>query len=263
MIYPRRQPRNGIHTDVFTAQHAKTWRRDGRRSAHAHARRRRLGADDDEGRQPLQPSKWGRRSSALDRVEASSGPAALVITSSSPKFFSNGLDLDNLTVDELPVFVSGTFQPLIARLLEFPVPTVAALPGHAFAGGFMLALACDYRVMNNRRGYCCLNEAEIGLPLTIGMTALVMAKLAGVALRDAVLEARRFKADDAAALGVIDHAVPPDDVLPRAVELAQRVAKYGGDRFCVGKHKERMHAPATAALRAETAAAGREYRSKL
>ena len=68
---------------------------------------------------------------------------------------------------------------------------------------------------------------------------------------------------DAAALGVIDHAVPPDDVLPRAVELAQRVAKYGGDRFCVGKHKERMHAPATAALRAETAAAGREYRSKL
>ena len=202
-------------------------------------------------------------SAALDRVEASSGPAALVITSSSPKFFSNGLDLDNLTVDELPVFVSGTFQPLIARLLEFPVPTVAALPGHAFAGGFMLALACDYRVMNNRRGYCCLNEAEIGLPLTIGMTALVMAKLAGVALRDAVLEARRFKADDAAALGVIDHAVPPDDVLPRAIELAQRVAKYGGDRFCVGKHKERMHAPATAALRAETAAAGREYRSKL
>ena len=82
-------------------------------------------------------------------------------------------------------------------------------------------------------------------------------------LRDAVLEARRFKADDAAALGVIDHAVPPDEVLPRAVELAQRVAKYGGDRFCVGKHKERMHAPATAALRAETAAAGREYRSKL
>ena len=74
---------------------------------------------------------------ALDRVEASPGPAALVITSSSPKFFSNGLDLDNLTVDELPVFVSGTFQPLVARLLEFPVPTVAALPGHAFAGGFM------------------------------------------------------------------------------------------------------------------------------
>ena len=63
------------------------------------------------------------------------------------------------------------------------MPTVAALPGHAFAGGFMLALACDYRVMNNRRGYCCLNEAEIGLPLTIGMTALVMAKLPGVALR--------------------------------------------------------------------------------
>ena len=141
--------------------------------------------------------------------------------------------------------------------------TVAAISGHAPAGGCLIALACDYRVMNNRRGYCCLNEAEIGLPLTIGMTALVMAKLAGVALRDAVLEARRFKADDAAALGVIDHAVPPDEVLPRAVELAQRVAKYGGDRFCVGKHKERMHAPATAALRAETAAAGREYRSKL
>ena len=115
--------------------------------------------------------------------------------------------------------------------------------------------------MNNRRGYCRLNEAEIGLPLTIGMTALVTAK-AGVP-RDAVLEARRFKAEDAAALRVIDHAVPPDEVLPRAVELAQRVAKYGGDRFCVGKHKERMHAPATAALRAETAAAGREYRSKL
>ena len=71
----------------------------------------------------------GAFSAALDRVEASSGPAGAGDHLRVARF-SNGLDLDNLTVDELPVFVSGTCQPLIARLLEFPVPTVAALPGH-------------------------------------------------------------------------------------------------------------------------------------
>src|SRR5262245_53238881 len=87
-------------------------------------------------------------SGALDEVENSSGPAALV-TVGEEKFYSNGLDLTWLTGEgagEGSQFVVG-FIKFLGRFMALPVPTVAALNGHAFAGGGMLALAHDFRVM--------------------------------------------------------------------------------------------------------------------
>src|ERR1041385_9256357 len=87
---------------------------------------------------------------ALDEVERASGPAGLVTVGGSEKFYSNGLDLAWLGSDEgrdhAATFVQEVIA-LFARLLTFPIPSVAALNGHAFAAGGMLALAHDFRVM--------------------------------------------------------------------------------------------------------------------
>lgn len=79
------------------------------------------------------------------------------------------------------------------RLLTYGMPTVALMNGHAFAGGLMLGMMHDYRVMNPHKGYLCLNEVELGAPLRPPMTAVFRMKLSGGTLRKLVLEAYRFK----------------------------------------------------------------------
>ena len=186
---------------------------------------------------------------ALDEIEASDGPAALVTTGEG-KFYSNGLDLEwlmNAGADEFAGFAAEV-QALLARLLLFPVPTVAALNGHAFAAGGMLALAHDFRVQRSDRGYFCLPEVDIKLPFTLGMSALIQARLTPQTAHEAMVYAKRFGGDEAAARGIVDAAVPEADVLPRALELAAGLA--GKDRATVQAIKRGLYAPAAAALRA-------------
>ncbi len=78
-------------------------------------------------------------------------------------------------------------------MLTFPRPTVAALNGHAFAGGGMLALAHDFSVMRADRGYFCLPEADIGIPFTAPMTALIASRIPQPALHEACTTGRRYQ----------------------------------------------------------------------
>ncbi len=115
---------------------------------------------------------------ALDEVDGSEGPAAIVLTGSG-KFFSNGLDLEwmgGAPAGEPQRNVARVHE-LLARLLGSPVAVLGALNGHAFAAGAMLALACDERVMRSDRGFFCLPEVDINIPFTLGMSALIRAKL--------------------------------------------------------------------------------------
>jgi enoyl-CoA hydratase/carnithine racemase len=164
---------------------------------------------------------------ALDTVEASSGPAALVTVGGQEKFFSTGLDLDWLGGDgqsDAPRFVDAVIA-LFARFVGLGVPTVAAINGHAFAAGGMLALAHDFRVMRADRGFFCLNEVDLGLPLHPGMTALVKSRLAPAVLRNVVLTGARIGGADACANGIVDEAVPAAEVLPRAIARAAALAQ--------------------------------------
>ncbi|MBT5203182.1 MAG: enoyl-CoA hydratase/isomerase family protein, partial [Gammaproteobacteria bacterium] len=87
---------------------------------------------------------------ALDEVEASVGPAALVTTSSDPKFFSNGLDLEWRTSSgdhpggDKDAF-GREFMALMGRIITLPLPSICAINGHAFGAGFMMALCHDVR----------------------------------------------------------------------------------------------------------------------
>lgn len=85
------------------------------------------------------------------------------------------------------------------------MPTVAWMNGHAFAGGLMLAMHHDYRVMSADRGFCCLNELEFGAPLKPQMSAIFRVKVPSPHVyREMVLEARRYGGRDALAAGLVD-----------------------------------------------------------
>lgn len=171
---------------------------------------------------------------ALDEVEASEGSPGLVTTGEG-KFYSNGLDLGWMTSPEgqaEPGFIASVLR-LFARLLVFPLPTAAAMNGHAFAGGLMLALAHDHRVMRADRGFCCLPEIDLGLPLHPGMTALIQGRLSKQSAHEAIVSGRRFGGNDALEAGIVQAVGCETDVIEQAIA---RIAPY------TGKSRETMTA---------------------
>jgi Delta3-Delta2-enoyl-CoA isomerase len=183
----------------------------------------------------------------LDEVQAAPAPRALV-TAASGKIFSNGLDLEWMASNQELI---GEFVPrlheLLARVLELDVPCVAALQGHTFAAGAMLALAHDQRVMRADRGFFCLPEVDIGIPFTHGMNALIAARLSPQAAHEAMTTGRRYGGLDAMQAGIVDHAAAEDRVLTQSIELAAALAAK--DPATLGAIKRRLYELPLAALR--------------
>ncbi len=165
---------------------------------------------------------------ALDEVAASAAPGALVTTASG-KIWSNGLDLDVLAAagDGFVDYVQSV-QALLARLLRLPVPTVAAIQGHAFAAGAMCALAHDVRVMRADRGYLCLPEVDLGMPFSDGMAALISSSLPQPVLHRMAVLGERIPGPEAVALGAADAAVALDDVRDEALGRARALSGKPG-----------------------------------
>jgi Delta3-Delta2-enoyl-CoA isomerase len=187
------------------------------------------------------PTMIGALNDALDGVEATEGPAAVVLTGTG-KFFSNGLDLDwmgTVTPEEATASVQSV-QVLLARVLTSPVAVVAALNGHVFAAGAMLALACDQRVMREDRGFFCLPEVDINIPFTPGMSALIQSVLPTATARESMLTGRRYSGPEALGAGIIAATATEEDVLSEAVRMAEALAAK--NRRVVGQIKAEMYA---------------------
>ncbi|SOX53933.1 enoyl-CoA hydratase/isomerase family protein [Mycobacterium ahvazicum] len=174
--------------------------------------------------------------------------ADALVTAGTGKFYSNGLDLDWLSANSSRGdWYIEAVQRLLARLLTFPRPTVAAVNGHAFGAGAMLAIAHDYRVMRSDRGYYCFPEVDIKIPFTKGMAALVQAKLSPQTAVTAMTTGYRFTGPDAHAAGLVDDTAPDEEVVSAAVSRLQPL--LGKDRGTLGAIKTTMYASVTAALR--------------
>lgn len=183
----------------------------------------------------------------LDRVLADG--AAGLVTTATGKFYTNGLDLDWLAAhaDQTQWYV-GQVQSLLARVLTLPVPSVAAINGHAFGAGAMLATAHDFRVMRTDRGYFCFPEADIRIPFTPGMAALIQAKLTPQAAVASMTTGRRFGGPDARAYGIVDAVATEDAITADALELLRPLA--GKDPGTLGAIKTTMFGTAADALTA-------------
>ena len=167
-------------------------------------------------------SAWN---TALDEVEAASGPKALV-TIGSGKFYSNGLDLEWMMSegrDRVPSHLKSVLA-VLGRVLVFPAITVAAMNGHAFGAGAQLALAHDVRVMRTGRGYFCMPEIDMRAPLHPGMTAIIQARLPRQTAHEVIVTGTRYGAEHALERRIVDHAVPESEVLPRATAIAAELA---------------------------------------
>ncbi|WEW55893.1 hypothetical protein PRK78_001328 [Emydomyces testavorans] len=140
---------------------------------------------------------------ALDIVEEKYPTGVLVTTSKIAKFYSNGLDLEHAMGTES--FFAKTYWPFWKKLLTFPMPTIALINGHAYAGGLFVALLHDYRIQNPSRGYLCLNEVHFGAWLPAPMASIVKHKVGNPAIvRDLITAGRRFDSKEALSSGIID-----------------------------------------------------------
>jgi enoyl-CoA hydratase/carnithine racemase len=171
-----------------------------------------------------------------------------LVTTGGGKFYSNGLDLEWLMAhgDQASRYVADV-QELFARVLTLPVPTVAAVNGHAFGAGAMLAMAHDFRVMRADRGYFCFPEADINIPFTPGMAALIQGKLTPAAAIASMTTGRRFGGADASTFGLVDEIAAEGEVVKVASERVRALA--GKDRGTLGTIKATMFATAVTALR--------------
>jgi Delta3-Delta2-enoyl-CoA isomerase len=199
---------------------------------------------DDENR--FHPDRVAAINAALDEVEAAPGPKA-VVTTGVGKFYSNGLDLAFMA--ENPDAAEANLREvhaLFVRVLTFPAPMVAALQGHAFAAGAMLALAHDLSIMRSDRGYFCLPEVDLGIPFTPGMNALIRARLPIATAHEAMTTARRYGGDEAHDAGIVMGVGTELEILDIAVaRAAERAAKAGPT---MGAIKAGLYAEVVAAL---------------
>ncbi|MBX6766915.1 MAG: enoyl-CoA hydratase/isomerase family protein [Actinomadura rubrobrunea] len=166
---------------------------------------------------------------ALTALEKNDGPGAALVTVGTGKFYSNGLDLDwvGANPDRLEEYLRRVHE-MYARLLSLPMPTVAAVNGHAFAAGAMLVLCHDVAVMRTDRGYFCLPEVDLGLTFTPGMRAVIQSRLSPGVAHEAMLTGRRYTAEQAERAGIVHRTAAEADVLPAAVELAASLAGKNG-----------------------------------
>ncbi|EFJ33173.1 hypothetical protein SELMODRAFT_439227 [Selaginella moellendorffii] len=183
--------------------------------------------DGGDGQHRLNPTSIAEIHSALDKVEDDPKAAAL-ITTNEGKFFSNGLDLG--FAQSRPgnfKYLVDLFHNLLDRFLCFPMPTIAAICGHAAAGGCMLALAHDYRVMRIDRGYIFMSEVEINLHMTPGMISLIRCKLPVATFHKSLLSAHKYTGKPAEEAGFVYASFPDarstqEEAIQKATELAKK-----------------------------------------
>lgn len=185
----------------------------------------------------------------LDDIHTDDDATALVITATG-KTFSQGYDLDHLaglarTSDGAGgAFVQRSID-LLARILIAPVPTAAAVNGHAFGYGALLTLACDLRVQREDRGWICLPEVNLGLRFQPLQLALARAKLPPTTAEESILSGRRWDGPSALAAGIVHACAPHGGEVDKAIELLQ--GRIGQNRLILQGMKRDLFADVVAA----------------
>lgn len=179
------------------------------------------------GENRFSPAFFEEVDKALAEVEKEASTA--LVTVGEGKFYSNGIDLDWVASSgtDVRTFVHE-LHGFLGRLLSFPRVTVAAINGHAFAGGAVMTLAQDFRIMRTDRGYWCLPEVDIDIAFTEALAALIRAKLSPSLAHEAMVTGKRYSAVEGVASGLFADSGDDAEVLPKAIELAERLADKGG-----------------------------------
>jgi enoyl-CoA hydratase/carnithine racemase len=173
----------------------------------------------------------------LERVQHDSNMSALVLGSSNDKFLSIGFDIPRLF--ELPredfqTFFSE-FNRVCLSLYTLPKPTIAAITGHAVAGGCILALCCDYRFIAEGRKLMGLNEIRLGVPVPY-LVDYVLRCTVGTRYAREIMDTGEFYGPaDSLRMGLVDEVLPVGEVMARAVEKARWLGAWPREAFALIK----------------------------
>jgi len=182
------------------------------------------------------------------------GAPPVVIASSHPTLFSPGWDLKRLVGGDRAQVgeVLGSFNRLILDVFSYPGPTAAAIDGHAVAGGCLLAISCDLRVMATGQPRLGLAELNLGVPIPANSLKMLRARTNPAALEELVFRGDGCSADKARELGLVDRVAAGDDVMVAAERELQKLASKPGSayratkRFLFGDVWRAMDAPSPA-----------------
>src|ERR1700734_943668 len=175
-------------------------------------------------------------------MHSAEGP--LVITGAG-RAFSAGVDLRALAdggTDYAGRFVAALNEAFLA-IYDHPAPVVAAINGHAIAGGCVLAMCADVRLMSG--GTIGLTELAVGVPFPVAALEICRYSM-GTSAPRAALGAKTIDADSALARGWVDAVVPKDDLLPQALAVARELGQYSPAAYAATK--KQLHKPACAAI---------------
>lgn len=168
-----------------------------------------------------------------------------VVITGAGRCFSAGVDLRALVdggAEYAERFVTALSEAFLA-VFDHPAPVIAAINGHAIAGGCVFAMCADVRLMS--AGTLGLTELSVGVPFPVA--ALEICRFAmGTSATRAALQAKTIDADTALARGWVDAVVPSDELIPQAIATARELGQYSPAAYAATKRQ--LHLPARAAI---------------
>src|SRR5262245_34803713 len=181
------------------------------------------------------------RETLIELRKSSSSAVVLTGTGSS---FSAGVDLRRVLEgggDYLKKFLPA-LDAALQEVFEFPRPVIAAVNGHAIAGGCIVVCACDYRIMADGNGRIGVTELLVGVPFPAIPLEILRSCVSPQHVQRAVYTGQTYTPQEAVAVGLIDEVSPPESLMTRALERAVQLSSLSPSAFAVTKSKMRRDA---------------------
>ncbi len=162
----------------------------------------------------------------LDELEKSRQARAFLLASACPGFFSAGDDIATLKdiSDDLIALLPNVHE-MMGRLEALPIPTVAAINGHALGGGLELAMVCDFRFMGKDSGRIGLPEVRLGMIPAFGGTQRLPALVGRAKAVEMMFKGLQITPEEAKAIGLVNEIFQPDDLYEKSFDYARRLAR--------------------------------------
>ncbi len=170
------------------------------------------------------------------KVSDSASPSTIVLTGSGA-IFSAGVDLIRVLREDtqyLRRFLPA-FSTALMRLFAYPGPVIAAINGHAVAGGMILSSACDYRIAADGAGSIGIPELGVGVPFPTAAIEVLRFAVPPPTVQELVYTGRTCRVAEAKARGMIDEVVAPEQLLDRSCEIARQFAAIPRQSFAMTK----------------------------
>ncbi|TAL35420.1 MAG: enoyl-CoA hydratase/isomerase family protein [Spirochaetes bacterium] len=199
----------------------------------------------DSGENRQNPEFMSTMAAVLDEIEADESFKSVVLCSKHEKFWSVGIDVEWMggvlaagKKQEARDFVYS-LNALSKRMLTYPMPLIAAIGGHTFGDGAMLALCCDFRFMKTDRGFFCFPEVDINIAFMPSMLDIIRKTIPAWFMEEMILTGRKVGAKELEDLHIVRKACANEEELLR--ESLAFAATFAKPRGIFAEHKKRMY----------------------